>query len=112
MSENYTFDVACKHIKGVAHNWLIYKRSIFHSWSDFRIAFKKSCIPEHNEAELWSRMRDRKQKPDVNIAAYFHDKLIKICKILGLSFPEIKEHVAASLTSHDMAVYVVNRLCG
>ena len=48
-------------------------------------------------------MRDRKQKPEENTAVYFHDKL-KICKVLGLSFPEIKEHVAAGLTSHDTAV--------
>ena len=28
--------------------------------------------------------------------------------VLGLSFPEIKEHVAAGLTSHDTAVHVLS----
>ena len=58
--ENYTFDVACRHLKGAAHNCLIHKKSTFHSWSDFEIAFKTSFIPKHDKAELWSRKRDRK----------------------------------------------------
>lgn len=107
--EAFLYETASSHLRDAARSWFITKRSEFRSWNDFRTAFKKTFVPQLNKTDLWNQMRYRKQQAGESVADYFHDK-VRRCKSLGLTFPEIKEQVAAGLNSRETTMHVLSTM--
>lgn len=104
--EAFLYETATMHLKLAARSWFQSHRGGFRSWQHFREAFKKSWIPALRRTQLWEKMRNRKQRDNECFADYYHEK-VKLCKILGLPFEEIKEQVSSGLLSRDSAVHAL-----
>lgn len=96
-------------LTGAAKSWYSANHQEITTWTEFEARFRRTFVGETSTAERWDKMRNRLQSRDESAFAYFHDK-VRLCKLLRLSFAEIKTQVLSGLRSHDQATILASRL--
>lgn len=88
--------MARRHLTGAAWDWLLCPLEDMKEWSDFVVAFKRTCIAEFSFSQKYAQMQARVQQRDESTYAYFHNK-VRLCTAVLLEFTDIKEQVLLGL---------------
>lgn len=93
--------MARRHLKSAARDWLLVRLDQLDSWEIFEDAFKRTFTAGTSFAQKYATMQKRIQTKDESVYAYFHSK-VRLCQPLGMSFSDVKEHILQGLLSSEM----------
>jgi len=104
--DNFKLQSVRANLEGAARHW--YASRDIENWLDFERQFHKTFVGTVMTGDRWKEMTRRVQVRNENIHEYFHEK-VHLCKLVGMSFHEMKIQVLEGLYSKDLCVYLLSR---
>ncbi|XP_050065898.1 uncharacterized protein LOC114124817 [Aphis gossypii] len=104
--DNFKLQSVRAHLEGAARHW--YASRDIENWPDFERQFHKTFVGTVMTGDRWKEMSRRVQVRNENVHEYFHEK-VHLCKMVGMSFHEMKIQILEGLYSKDLCVYLLSR---
>ncbi|XP_060867277.1 uncharacterized protein LOC132942689 [Metopolophium dirhodum] len=104
--DNFKLQSVRANLDGAARHW--YASRDIENWPDFERQFHKTFVGTVMTGDRWKKMSRRVQVRNKNIHEYFHEK-VHLCKMVGMSFHEMKIQILEGLYSKDLCVYLLSR---
>jgi hypothetical protein len=104
--DNFKLQSVRANLEGAARHW--YASRDIENWLDFEKQFHKTFVGTVMTGDRWKEMSRRIQVRNENIHEYFHEK-VHLCKMVGMSFHEMKIQILEGLYSKDLCVYLLSR---
>lgn len=104
--DNFKLQSVRANLEGVARHW--YASRNIKNWLDFERQFHKTFVGTFMTGDQWKKMSHRIQVCNENIHEYFREK-VHLCKMVGMSFHEMKIKILEGLYSKDLCVYLLSR---
>ncbi|KAL4152687.1 hypothetical protein QTP88_000520 [Uroleucon formosanum] len=104
--DNFKLQSVRANLEGAARHW--YASRDIENWPDFERQFHKTFVGTVMTGDRWKEMSRRVQVRNENVHEYFHEK-VHLCKMVGMSFHEMKIQILEGLYSKDLCVYLLSR---
>ncbi|KAL4132872.1 hypothetical protein QTP88_009951 [Uroleucon formosanum] len=104
--DNFKLQSVRANLEGAARHW--YALRDIENWPDFERQFHKTFVGTVMTGDRWKEMSRRVQVRNENVHEYFHEK-VHLCKMVGMSFHEMKIQILEGLYSKDLCVYLLSR---
>lgn len=104
--DNFKLQSVRANLEGAARHW--YASRNIENWPDFERQFHKTFVGTVMTGDRWKEMSRRIQVRNENVHEYFHEK-VHLCKMVGMSFHEMKIQILEGLYSKDLCVYLLSR---